>query len=121
MILCVQSIAEKRDSMTPIEILNKIVQAESNAREIYSEAESLREGFDNYVNKEIEEIRKQYYERADKMIAEAKERETARAEAAIQELDKKLEAELDAAKKHFEREKDAVVLKIFKLAVDADA
>jgi len=107
--------------MTPIEILNKIVEAESNAREIYNEADSLREGFDSYVNEHIEKLKKDYYERAEKAIAEARVSEAARADAEIAELNAKLQAELEDAKNRYEREKDAIVQKIFKMAVDVDA
>ncbi len=107
--------------MTPMEILNKIVEAEVNARSVFDEAAKLREGFDGYVNEHIEALRKQYFERADKAIAEAKERESARADAEIAELDKKLETELAALKAYYDRERESIVQKIFKLAVDADA
>lgn len=107
--------------MTPMEILNKIVEAESNARAVFDEATSLRESFDKYVNEHIEKLRNQYFDRAEKAISKARERETARAEATITELDEKLEAELTDVKCRYEHEREAVVMKIFKLAVDADA
>ncbi|MEA4894054.1 MAG: hypothetical protein VB064_02200 [Oscillospiraceae bacterium] len=107
--------------MTPIEILNKIVEAESNARAVFDEASKLKEDFNGYVNEHIEELRKQYFEKADKAIAEAKNSETARADAEIAELDKKLEAELASLKAYYDKERETIVKKIFKLAVDVDA
>lgn len=113
--------AEKRDYMTPIEILDKIVEAESNARAVYDEADDLKKNFDAYVEKHIDEIRKEYTARADKAVADAKKEEAARADAEISRLSEQLRAELETAKKRYEQEKDADVLKIFKLAVAADA
>lgn len=107
--------------MTPIEILNKIVEAESSAREVYNEADELKKNFDEYVQKHIDVIRKKYADRAERDIAEAKQKETARADAEISKLSEQLRAELETAKKRYEQEKDADVLKIFKLAVAADA
>lgn len=113
--------AEKRDSMTPIEILNKIVDAESSAREVYDEADTLRQNFDAYVDKKIVAIRADYKARAEKEISDARAEETARADAEIRKLSDELTAELETARKRYEQEKDADVLKIFKLAVAADA
>ena len=107
--------------MTPVEILNKIVEAESNARSVFDEASKLKEGFDSYVNEQIEALRKQYFEKAEKAIAEAKSSEAARADAEIAELDKKLEAELATLKQFYDKEREAIVQKIFKLAVDVNA
>lgn len=107
--------------MTPVEILNKIVEAESNARAVSDEASRLREGFDSYVNEHIEALRKQYFEKAEKVIAQAKNDEAARADAEIVELDKKLEAELAKLKAFYDKERETIVQKIFKLAVDVDA
>ena len=116
-----QDHAEKRDYMTPIEILNKIVEAESSARDVYDEADELQKNFDEYVQKHIDEIRKDYAARAEKDIADARKQETARADAEISRLSEQLRAELETAKKRYEQEKDADVLKIFKLAVATDA
>lgn len=107
--------------MTPMEILNKIVEAESNARAVFNEATRLREGFDSYVNDHIEALKKQYFEKAEKAIAEAKERESARADSEIIELDKKLETELAALKASYDKGRESIVQKIFKLAVDVNA
>lgn len=107
--------------MTPVEILNKIVDAESNARSVFDEASKLKEGFDSYVNEQIEALRKQYFEKAEKVIAEAKGSEAARADTEIAELDKKLETELATLKAFYDKEREAIVQKIFKLAVDVDA
>lgn len=113
--------AEKRDYMTPIEILNKIVEAESSAREVYDEAEKLRANFDEYVEAKLVKIREEYAARAEKEIEEARAKETARADEEIRKLSDGLRAELETARKRYEQEKDADVLKIFKLAVAADA
>ena len=107
--------------MTPMEILSKIVEAEVNAKAVFEEAVTLKDGFDNYVNEQIETLRKQYFESAEKAIAEAAKSETARADAEISELDKKLSQELNALKTQFENEREAIVEKIFGLAVAADA
>ena len=113
--------AVKRDYMTPIEILNKIVEAESSAREVYDEADALRQNFDDYVDKKIVVIREDYRTRAAKEIEDARAEETARADEEIRKLAEGLRSELETAKKRYEQEKDADVLKIFKLAVAADA
>jgi len=107
--------------MTPIEILSKIVEAESSARSVFDEATSLQEGFDSYVNDHIEALRKEYFARADKAIAEARLSEAARADAEIAELDKKLDKELAALKALYENERESIVMKIFKMAVAVDA
>ena len=107
--------------MTPMEILHKIVETEDDAHAVYDEAVSIREGFDKYVQDHIDVIRKEHYDRAEKAIASFEAEETKRADEAIKKLDKKLEADLVAAKAHYEGVKEAAVLKIFKLAVGADA
>ncbi|PKM74202.1 MAG: hypothetical protein CVU91_03920 [Firmicutes bacterium HGW-Firmicutes-16] len=107
--------------MTTVEILNKIVEAEGNARAISDEASKLKECFDSYVNEHIEVLRKQFFEKAEKVIAQAKNAEAARADAEIVELDKKLETELATLKAFYDKERETIVQKIFKLAVDADA
>lgn len=106
--------------MTPMEILHKIVEAEGSAQAVFNEATALKEGFDDYVNVQIEALKKQYFSRAEKAILEAGEHETARANAEIAQLDKKLEAELAVLKTQFEQEREAIVLKVFKLAVNVD-
>lgn len=107
--------------MTPMEILSKIVEAESSARAVFDEATTLQEGFDSYVNDHIEALRKECFARADKAIAEARQNESARGDAEMAELDKKLEKELAALKELYESERETIVLKIFKLAVAVDA
>lgn len=104
-----------------MEILHKIVETEDDAHAVYDEAVSIREGFDKYVQDHIDVIKKEHYDRADKAIAAFEAEETKRAKEEIVKLDKKLEADLAAAKAHYEAVKDAAVLKIFKLAVGADA
>jgi len=107
--------------MTPMEILSKIVEAEVNARAVFDEAEMLKAGFEDYVKAHIDELRKQYFDSAEKEISSAREREKARADSKIKELDEKLETELAEVKDRYEKGREAVVLKIFKLAVDVDA
>lgn len=107
--------------MTPIEILSKIVEAESSARAVFDEASSLQESFDGYVNDHIEALRKAYFARADEAIAQARQREAARADDEIAELDKKLQKELIALKAFYENERESIVMKIFKMAVAVDA
>ena len=107
--------------MTPAEILRKIVEADKNAREVYDSATELRDGFDGYVAEHVEQLRKEYYEKADKRIADTDKKATAEADEAIADLDAKLEEELSAAKEHYVGEKDAVIDKIFNMAVNVDA
>lgn len=107
--------------MTPMEILSKIVEAEVSAKAVFEEAVTLKDGFDSYVKEQIEALHKQYFDSAEKAIAEAAQSETVRADAEIAELDKKLNQELDALKTQFENEREAIVEKIFGLAVAADA
>lgn len=107
--------------MTAIETLHVIVDADKKARSVYEEATQLRDGFDSYVQEHIEQIRKERFAEADRKIAVANEDAIKKADEAIEELDKKLELELAAAHKHYESKKDAVIDKIFKLAVDVDA
>jgi len=106
--------------MTPMEILNKIVEAEVSARAVFDEADKLRESFDSYVKEQVEALRQQYFDRAEEAIAEAKKAEAARADTELAELDKKLEMELAKLKAFYDKENEAIVQKIFKLAVDAD-
>lgn len=107
--------------MTPMEILHKIVETESNAHSVYDEAVSIREGFDKYVQDHIDVIRKDHFERADAAIAAFEAEETKRADDAIKVLDEKLVADLAAAKVRYEEAEREVVQKLFKLAVDVDA
>ena len=107
--------------MTPMEILNMIVDSENDARDIYDEAVSLKNGFEDYVNAHINELRKKYFDEAEKEIAKAEEEEVRLADEKIEELDKKLIRDIEAARARYERVEQDVVLKIFELAVNADA
>ncbi len=108
-------------NMTPIEILHKIVDTENEARVIYDEAVSLRDGFDDYVRVHINQLKTEYYQQADTEIEQAEQGFIERADRELKALDEKLEAELADAKAQYESERDAVVMKIFKIAVNADA
>lgn len=107
--------------MTPAEILRKIVEADKNAREVYDSTTELRDGFDGYVADHVDELRKQYFDDAEKRIADADEKATAEADKYIAASDAKLERELTAAKERYVGEKDAVIDKIFHMAVDVNA
>ena len=107
--------------MTPMEILNQIVEAESSARQVYDEAEALKQGFDDYVNQHIEALRTQYFEQAEAAIQAAREKETARADREIGRLEKDLSRDLEAVSRAFEKRREGVVERIFRLAVNADA
>lgn len=107
--------------MTPMEILHKIVETEDDAHAVYDEAVAIREGFDKYVQDHIDVIKKEHFDRAEKEIVSFEAEEKKRADEAIKKLDEKLVVDLAAAKTHYEGVKEAAVLKIFKLAVGADA
>jgi hypothetical protein len=107
--------------MTPMEILAKIVEAESSARSVFDEVAALREGFDNYVNEHIEALRKQYFAQAEDAIAHARESEAARADAEIAALNAEFERALAALKAYYEKEQESIVTRIFELAVAANA
>lgn len=107
--------------MTPAEILRKIVEADKNAREVYDSTAELRDGFDGYVAEHVEGLRKEYYEKAEKRIADADREAIAKADKAIEASDEKLKKELAAAKDLYIGEKDAVIDKIFHMAVDVNA
>ncbi len=107
--------------MTPMEILNKIVETEDKARSVYDEAISMREGFDKYIQDHVDVIRKEHYERAEKAIAAFEASEKKLTDEAVIKLDEKLVAELAASKNRYESAKDNAVQKIFKLAVDFNA
>ena len=114
-------IVEKRDFMTPIEILHKIVDTEESARSLYDEAVAIREGFEKYVQDHVDVIRKEHFERADQVIAAFEVEEKKRADDTIVQLDEKLAKDMAAAKDRYVNAKDEAVQKIFKLAVDFDA
>lgn len=107
--------------MTPMEILNKIVEAESNARRVFQEAESLEKGFDDYVNKHIEELRAQHFDRAEQAIAQARQQETARAEQEMEQLKERLSQELKEVARLFDSRREDIVSHIFRLVVNTDA
>lgn len=107
--------------MTSVEILHKIVDTENEARAIYNEAVSLRDGFDDYIHVHINELKTKYYTQADSEIAQTEQSIITRADKQLKELDKKLEAELADAKAQYEKERADVVMKIFNIAVNADA
>ncbi len=107
--------------MTPMEILNKIVEAESNARQVFQEAESLEKGFDDYVNKHIEDLRTQYFDRAEEAITQARQQEAARAEQEIAGLEERLSQEMREESKHFDSRREDIVSHIFRLVVNTDA
>ncbi len=107
--------------MTPMEILAKIVEAESSARSVFDEVATLQEGFDNYVNEHIEALRKQYFAQAEDVIAQARESEAARADTEIAALNAEFERALAALKAYYENEQESIVKRIFELAVAADA
>ena len=107
--------------MTPMEILNKIVETEDKARSVYDEAISMREGFDKYIQDHVDVIRKEHFERAEQAIAAFEVNEKKLTDDAVSKLDEKLKADLAASKKRFESSKDDAIQKIFKLAVDFNA
>ena len=107
--------------MTPMEILNKIVETEDKARSVYDEAISMREGFDTYIQDHVDVIRKEHFERADQAIAAFEANEIKLTDEAVKKLDEKLVTELAASKERYESAKDNAVQKIFKLAVDFNA
>ncbi|MBS7402567.1 MAG: hypothetical protein ACI3UZ_00445 [Oscillospiraceae bacterium] len=107
--------------MTPTEILHRIVETENNARNIYKEAVSLREDFNDGVNARIEELRKQCFAEADEKIKQAELEAVRSADAEIERLDKKLESDLASAKQQYENLQDVFIDKIFRLAVNMDA
>lgn len=107
--------------MTPMEILNKIVETEDKARSVYDEAVSIREGFDKYIQDHVDVIRKEHFDRAETAIAAFEESEKKLTDEAIAKLNEKLVAELAVSKNRYESAKDDAVQKIFKLAVDFNA
>lgn len=107
--------------LTPTEILHAIVDADEKARSVQEECIKLIDGFDKYVDEKIEEIRRDAFAAAEEELTAADLEETRRADLAVQGLDRKLEEDIVAAKEHFERQKDRVVMTIFKTAVGLDA
>lgn len=107
--------------MTPMEILNKIVETEDKARSVYDEAISIREGFDKYIQDHVDVIRKEHFERAEQAIAVFEASEKKLTDEAVAKLNEKLASELAASKIRYESAKDDAVQKIFKLAVDFNA
>jgi F0F1-type ATP synthase membrane subunit b/b' len=107
--------------MTPAEILCKIVEADKNAREVFNSTTQLRDGFDGYIQEHLDQISKQLYEQADKRVAEADKKATEQADEAIAASDARLKNELAAATEHYCCEKDAVIDKIFHMAVNINA
>jgi hypothetical protein len=104
-----------------METLGRIVEAESGARAVFDEAALLQDGFDTYVREHIEALRKQYFARAEQMIAETAEQEAARADAEIAALGRKLESELSGLRALYEKRRETLVDKIFRMAVAVDA
>lgn len=107
--------------MTPMEILNKIVEAEGNARRVFQEAESLEKGFDDYVNKHIEDLRTQHYDRAEQEITKARQQEAARAEQEIEQMEERLSREMKEVARLFDSRREDIVSRIFSLVVNTDA
>ena len=107
--------------MTPAEILCRIVEADKSAREVLNSTTELRDGFDGYIQEHVDQIRKEQYEQADKTVAEVDKIAKADADEAIAASDAKLNKELAAATEHYCREKDAVIDKIFYMAVNINA
>lgn len=107
--------------MTPMEILNKIVETEDKARSVYDEAISIREGFDKYIQEHFDVIRKEHFDHAEVAIAAFEESEKKLTDEAVAKLNEKLTTDLNDSKNRFESAKDDAVQKIFKLAVDFNA
>lgn len=107
--------------MTQMDVLRKIVEAENNARSIYNEAVSLQTGFDSYVQVRKDRLKEQYKAQSESEIAQAALSEKAQADSEIEEMDAAAEAALASAKELFEGQRQQVVDRIFKLAVEIDA
>lgn len=107
--------------MTPMEILNMIVDSENDARDIYDEAVSMKNSFDEYVGAHIDELKRKYFDEAEKNIEAAEKKEKDLADEKIRQLDEKLSQDLESARKRYERLEKDVVEKIFKLVVNGDA
>lgn len=60
--------------MTPMEILNMIVDSENDARDIYDEAVSMKNSFDEYVGAHIDELKRKYFDEAEKNIESAEKK-----------------------------------------------
>ncbi len=107
--------------MTPMEILNMIVDSENDARDIYDEAVSMKNSFEEYVGAHIDELKRKHFDEAEKNIAAAQKKEKELADEKIRQLDEKLGQDLESARKRYERLEKDVVEKIFKLVVNGDA
>ncbi len=107
--------------MTPIDTLHRIVETEAKARSVYSEAVSLRESFDDYVKVHIEELKREHKAMADAEIERYRISEKERADGEITRLDEQLRHDLEAAAARYQSEKEMVVEKLFRLAVNIDA
>lgn len=107
--------------MTSIDTLHRIVETEAKARTVYSEAVSLREGFDDYVKVHLDEMKREYKARADMEIEKFRLSEKKRADEEVAALDVKLKNDLEAAAQRYQSEKELVVEKLFRLAVNIDA
>lgn len=107
--------------MTQMDILRKIVETENNARSIYTEAVSLQADFESYVQVRKDRIKEQYKAQAESEIAQAALTEKTQADSEIQEMDMAAETALASAKNRFESQRQQVVDRIFKLAVEFDA
>lgn len=107
--------------MTPVEILHKIVDADINARSVADGTQELCDGFDDYIKTHIDSLHDEIFASADAETARYEKTAVADTEKELARLDEKYGAELDAVKRRYESQRDSIVDRIFKMAVDVDA
>ena len=120
-IMCLTLLMKRGLPVTQMDILRKIVEAENNARSIYTDAVSLQTDFESYMKERTDKLRRLRFDEAEGEIARVQQEETAQADKEIAEMEKTLQVELEAAGRLFARQSRQVTDRIFKLAVDTDA
>ncbi len=119
--MCLTLLMKRGLPVTQMDILRKIVEAENNARSIYTDAVSLQTDFESYMKERTDKLRRLRFDEAEGEIARVQQEETAQADKEIAEMEKTLQVELEAAGRLFARQSRQVTDRIFKLAVDTDA
>ncbi len=107
--------------MTSKEILHEIVVTEQKARALYADAVNKQERFEADIAQAKEAIHDKLFSQADSEINAYEEEKIAEANSQIEALDKQYDQLYEQRTAVFEKNRDALVDKLFSAVVNQDA
>lgn len=106
--------------MEHINVLNRIIEAESNARALADEALSKREHLNESIAKECGQLREEYMKRAQERVDAELARESAQSDRIVAQLEEKLKLDLLEVDRRLAARREELAAKVFSLVVEGD-